>query len=47
MTNLIAFILGILLVGAIAVDWAFYGTEHMIFLGKKMLELIEWVAFWR
>jgi len=24
-----------------------FGTEHLIFLGKKFFELIEWIAFWR
>lgn len=47
MTNLIAFILGLLLIAAIAIDVTFYGTEHMVFLGKKFFELIEWIAFWR
>ena len=47
MTNLIAIVLGLILITALAVDTMFYGTEHLIFLGKKMLELIEWVAFWR
>ena len=47
MTNPIAVILGLLLIIALVVDVAFYGTEHLVFLGKKMLELIEWMAFWR
>jgi hypothetical protein len=46
-TNLIAIILGLLVIGAITVDVTMFGTEHMIFLSKKMLELIEWIAFWR
>ncbi|NNK17426.1 MAG: hypothetical protein HKP51_11040 [Sulfitobacter sp.] len=47
MTNLIAIVLGLILIAALVVDTMFYGTEHLVFLGKKMLELIEWVAFWR
>lgn len=47
MTNLLAIILGLLVIGAIATDVMLYGTEHLIYLGKKMLELIEWMAFWR
>jgi len=47
MTNSIAFVLGLLLVIAGVVDVMFYGTEHLIFLGKKLFELIEWIAFWR
>ena len=47
MTNLIAVILAVLLIAAAVIDVMFYGTEHLIFLGKKMFELIEWIAFWR
>lgn len=47
MTNRIALILAVLLIGAIAVDVFLFGTEHLIFLSKKMLDLIEWLAFWR
>ncbi|MEP5730069.1 MAG: hypothetical protein ABJL67_11950 [Sulfitobacter sp.] len=47
MTNLIAIILGIILIIAIALDVTLYGNEHLIFLGKKLFELIEWIAFWR
>ena len=47
MTNPIAIVIGILLIAAIVIDIMFYGTDHMIFLGKKLFELIEWIAFWR
>lgn len=47
MTNSIALVLGTLMVGLIALDWAVFGTEHMLFLGKKMFDLIDWMAFWR
>ena len=47
MTNKIAIWLGLLIVGALTADVMFYGTEHLIFLGKRMMELIEWMAFWR
>ncbi|UWR24900.1 hypothetical protein K3757_10430 [Sulfitobacter sp. S223] len=47
MTNKIAFVLGFLIVGAILVDYIYYGTEHSVFLGKKLADLIEWLAFWR
>ena len=47
MTNRIAIVLGLIITGAIVVDYVFYGTEHAIFLAKKMTELIEWLAFWR
>ncbi|MBB3994652.1 hypothetical protein GGR95_002300 [Sulfitobacter undariae] len=47
MTNRIAFVLGLLIIAVIAVDFIYYGNEHGIFLAKKMNELIEWLAFWR
>jgi hypothetical protein len=47
MTDRIALGLGLLIAVAIAADLLIYGTEHMIFLGKKIFELIEWLAFWR
>lgn len=47
MTNRIAISLGLFLVIAITADVMIYGSDHMIFLGKKMFELIEWLAFWR
>lgn len=47
MTNTIALWLGGLILAALAIDIVFYGTEHLVFLAKKMLELMEWLAFWR
>jgi hypothetical protein len=47
MTNRIAFVLALLIIGAIAIDYINYGTDHLIFLAKKLAELIEWLAFWR
>jgi hypothetical protein len=47
MTNRIAFVLGLLIVGAIVVDYLYYGVDHMLFLARKMADLIERVAFWR
>lgn len=47
MTNRIAIILGLIIIGAIIIDFVSFGTEHAIFLAKKLTELIEWMAFWR
>ncbi|MEP3441528.1 MAG: hypothetical protein ABJN72_08650 [Sulfitobacter sp.] len=47
MTNRIAFVLGLIIIGAIVADTLVFGTGHMLFLAKKMAELIEWLAFWR
>ena len=47
MTNRIALFLGLFVIAALVVDYAFYGGEHLVYLGKKLFELIEWIAFWR
>ena len=47
MTNTLAFVLGGFLIAAIAIDVVMFGETHMIVLGKKFFELLEWVAFWR
>ncbi|CUI00952.1 hypothetical protein [Leisingera aquaemixtae] len=47
MTNRIALALGLFLIAAAVIDIALFGDRHMIFLGKKLFSLIDWVAFWR
>lgn len=47
MTNRIAFFLGLFVLILIGLDFLFYGTEHLLFLAKKLMELIEYIAFWR
>jgi hypothetical protein len=47
MTNRSAFILGLIIVVAIASDVMLYGSEHVVFLAKKLADLLEWMAFWR
>ncbi|SPF80760.1 hypothetical protein [Pseudoprimorskyibacter insulae] len=47
MTNRIALVLGIAIVAALTVDHMIYGNDHAIFLGKRLFDLIEWLAFWR
>lgn len=47
MTNPIAIVLGLAIIAAISIDMALFGSEHMIFLGKRFFELLDWVAFWR
>jgi len=47
MTNKIALALGLLVVALFAAD-AFAGEgELSVFLGKKLFELLDWIAFWR
>ena len=47
MTNQIALVLAILILAAVGIDMLIFGTEHMIFLGKKVFALLDWIAFWR
>lgn len=47
MTNRIALVLALAVVGVFATDaWAFDGALS-VFLGRKGLEFLEWMAFWR
>ena len=36
MTNQLAIWLGILLLGGMMLDYAMFGSEHFVFLGKKL-----------
>ena len=47
MTTPIAIVLATAVIVALGVDTMMYGNQHMIFLVKKFVDLIEWVAFWR
>ncbi|MCE0504830.1 MULTISPECIES: hypothetical protein [unclassified Roseivivax] len=47
MTNSVALSLGLLILGAVVLDLALFGPEHLVFLGQKFFELLEWLAFWR
>ena len=47
MTNRLALILGAIVIGLIVLDVILFGTDHLVFLGKKLFDLIEWMAFWR
>ncbi len=47
MSNRTSLVLGLIIVGLILSDLYFYGSEHIVFLGKKLSELIEWMAIWR
>jgi len=47
MNSPIAIALGILIVGGIVGDAVVFGSEHTLFLARKLADLIEWMAFWR
>ena len=47
MTNRIALFLGAAIVLLIVADALLFGSEQLVFIGRKLLDLIEWMAFWR
>ncbi|MFC4214165.1 hypothetical protein [Pseudophaeobacter arcticus] len=47
MTNKIAIWLGLLLLSGVIADLFLSGGDNLLFLGRKLFELIDWVAFWR
>lgn len=47
MTDRIALVLGFMILSALGLDLALYGSEHVIFLGKKFYDFLEWLSFWR
>ena len=47
MTNQLALILGALILLGLGTDILLLGGENFIFLAKKMMELTEYIAFWR
>lgn len=46
MTNQIALVLGLLILGAVGADFLFNAGDASMFLARKFLDLIEWVDFW-
>ena len=47
MTNRLAIWIGLLILAALAVDIWVFGSEHLVFLGRKLFVLLDWMAFWR
>ncbi|MFD0858339.1 hypothetical protein [Roseovarius aquimarinus] len=47
MTDRIALWLFALILLGLGLDYYFAGMDGLIFLGAKLGELIEWMAFWR
>ena len=46
-TNTIAIGLGLLILGGIGVDAFISGGEGLMFLARKGLDFLEWIAVWR
>ena len=47
MTDKIALALGLVIVAAIAGDIFANDSHALLFLLKKFVDLVEWMAFWR
>ena len=47
MTNKIALALALFILAAFALDYLVLGGTLPVFLGQKLADLIEYVAFWR
>ena len=47
MSNRLALILGSLIVAAVLADQFANNGVGSLFLARKLLEFIEWLAFWR
>ena len=47
MTNTLALILATALVAGVLADVILADAENLLFLSKKLMELIEYIAFWR
>jgi hypothetical protein len=47
MTNRIAIILGLIIVAGLLYDKVYHDSVGTVFLGRKLVVLIEYLAFWR
>lgn len=47
MTNPIALILGVIILVSLSLDQFMNDGMLLLFLGQKLTDLIEWLAFWR
>ncbi|WP_371224522.1 hypothetical protein [Roseovarius sp. 2305UL8-3] len=47
MTNTLAIGLAALILLALGLDYMLFEWGNTVFLGRKLIELIEWLAFWR
>lgn len=47
MTNQLALMMGAAIVVAVAADLTLYDGDTLLFLSRKFVDLMHWVAFWR
>jgi hypothetical protein len=47
MTNKIAIWIGVIVLGLLSLDFFLYDWAGTIFLLRRGVDLVEWMAFWR
>ncbi len=47
MTNRIAIGLGFTIVAGLAIDYFMFGGGVPVFLGRRLVDVLEFIAFWR
>ena len=47
MTNGLAIGIGICVIAALVLDYVFFAGSGSLFMAKKGMDFLEWIAFWR
>ena len=47
MTNRTSIYLGLIICGAVIADFVLNDGQASLFLARKFVDLLDWVAFWR
>lgn len=47
MSNGVALGLGLIVAGLLMADWVWFEAAGLVFLGRRLADLIEYLAFWR
>lgn len=47
MDNKTALVLAVLIISVVAADLLYFSWDLHIFLGRQLLRIVEWLAFWR
>lgn len=47
MSNRLALIIALLIAGAITIDITRHDAQYSLYLARRLVDLIEYIAFWR
>ncbi|WP_208354540.1 hypothetical protein [Pseudaestuariivita rosea] len=47
MTNKIALGLGLMVLGFFAIDYVVFDAANTVFLARKFIDFVDYIAFWR